>query len=195
MGVSFHFFRIITTINTIGGSEGTGNVPPPPPEPKFLSCSFREKNGQIVGWRPLRGWRPLGNPGSATDYEPACLNKAQFHSLTKSIYADGICTDGAFYLRAVFLPSVTSTVVRNYKTIGSVEVATWNQRSTVLQYESHPTQCLHWKLSKGMQVFLSSNCKLMKYFRFLWRIQFVMLIVLMPIFSWIWESRVWVLFS
>ena len=36
------------------------------PRPKILH--FRKKSGQIIGWRPLRGWRPprLGNPGSTT---------------------------------------------------------------------------------------------------------------------------------
>ena len=32
----------------------------------FIFMQFSGKNGQIVGWRPLKAWRPLGNLGSVT---------------------------------------------------------------------------------------------------------------------------------
>ena len=49
--------------NIIYGSKGLrqGHVPPPAPGPNSLSssCSFREKFGKILGWRPyLGGWHP-----------------------------------------------------------------------------------------------------------------------------------------
>ena len=42
--------------------------PPPPAGPKFLHChAIFGKIYQIVSWHPrLKGWRPLGNTGTAT---------------------------------------------------------------------------------------------------------------------------------
>ena len=58
----------------IGGSKGGHQgciIPAPSPIP-FILCSFQEKLGKIIGWRPHLGSCPphLKNPGSATDFCP-----------------------------------------------------------------------------------------------------------------------------
>ena len=51
-------------LTCIGGSGGGGGGGAAPSGPKFLHCmQFSEKIGQIVGWRPS------GNPESATDLQ------------------------------------------------------------------------------------------------------------------------------
>ena len=43
---------------------------PPPTKIFLISCSFLEKSGKFVCWRPLlQGWRPppMRNPGSTPD--------------------------------------------------------------------------------------------------------------------------------
>ena len=56
------FTHTINNVNISGGSRRRdGCVSPLWPKISQIS--------QVIGWRPLRGWcRPLGNPGSATEY-------------------------------------------------------------------------------------------------------------------------------
>ena len=53
---------IASSVADLGSAR---DVPPSGPN-FFILMQFSGKIGQIIGWRPLHGWHPLGNPGSAT---------------------------------------------------------------------------------------------------------------------------------
>ena len=67
----------ISETNCIDGSSGGSRDAPS--WPKFF-VQFSGKNGQIVGWRLLRGWRRLGNPGSASELYLAFTIRRHFFS-------------------------------------------------------------------------------------------------------------------